>query len=94
MKKIKIALMTTAIAAAVCCAFVTKPALSCEDMPQYYWDGAKYCLAGEYGYNFDCIDAETLALNCTYFQPDPLNHPENFAVCHHGSYFWIQLNKK
>jgi hypothetical protein len=94
MKKIKVALMTTAIAAAVCCAFVTKPALSCEDMPQFYWDGAKYMPAGEYGYNFDCIDETTLALNCTYYQTDPLNHPDQFAVCHHGAYFWIQLNKK
>ena len=92
MKKIKFSLMTMAVVAAVCCAFVTKsPDDPCMNEPQYYFDGISYQPAGEFGYNFDCDDDP--AVTCSWYKPDPVGHPNTYASCHLGNYIFIQVNK-
>ena len=78
--------MTTAIAAAVCSAFVSKSkTLDCVDTPQYYLVGYNtYIYAGEFGYDFDCnYDPSS---TCTYYKWDPFLHPDSYATCHLGDF--------
>jgi len=89
MKRIKLALMTTAIAAAVCSAFATKTDPLCGDCPQYYLSMGVYYPAGVQGYNYDC---DTHDINtCTYYKP--ADHPTEYWSCNIGQYIFIQANK-
>ncbi len=78
--------MTMAIAAAVCCAFVSKhdPDPTCGDTPQYYLVGYNtYIYAGDLGYDYDCD--WNASVTCTYYKPDPAGHPDTYATCHLGN---------
>ena len=88
MKKIKLALMGTAITAAICSAFVTKSDPDCSGAPQYYYQGGGYYPAGIMGEAYDC-DFGTGAGTCTYYKPDPAGHPYQYAGCQLGDFFWL-----
>lgn len=91
MKRFKIALMTTAIAAAMCSAFVTKPADICDDCPQYYYANGYYYPAGNMGESYDCDNGGSGANTCTYYKPDPAGAPYTYALCHYGEFYFISL---
>ena len=87
MKRIRITLMTLAVAAAVCSAFATKSDPLCYDCPQYYLSGGVYYPAGVKGYNYDC-DEGSAANTCTFYKP--IDHPNEYWGCNLGVYIYIQ----
>jgi hypothetical protein len=93
MKRAKIVLITTAIVAAVCCAFVTKTDPVCVDCTQYYLtDINVYRYAGIWGNDFDCDYDPGGA--CTYYKPDPAGHPDVYVMCHDGDIIFIPQFRK
>ena len=77
-----------AIVAAVCCAFATKPDPYCVDFPQYYlYNNNQYIYAGYYGWDYDCDNLP--GVPCTYYQPDPVGHPNDYVMCHEGNFIAI-----
>ena len=92
MKRIKFTLMTLAIGAAVCSAFVTKQDPDCSGAPQYYYQGGVYYPAGTMGDTYDC-DFGSGASTCTYYKPDPAGHPYDYALCQYGDYLVIGIAK-
>jgi hypothetical protein len=83
MNKIKLALIATAILVGVGGAFATRPCLPCELSVQYYNNGNGYYEAGEIGVNYDCF---TTAGICTFYKPNPLTRPNEYAPCRTGSF--------
>ena len=53
----------------------------CENYPQYRKMGSTYVLAGQYGYNFACLD---LGGVCTYYKPNPF--VEVYLPCRTGAF--------
>lgn len=92
MKRIKIALMTAAIAAALCSAFVTKSADFCDDYPQYYYENGYYYPAGIQGESYDCFYVSGIN-TCTYYKPDPAGAPYTYALCHYGDFIRLTANQ-
>lgn len=82
MKKIKLALMATAILLSVGGAFATKLHSDCTGNVQYYFNGTSYIQAGVYGYNYICMDGPSST--CTYYI---LNG--SYAACQPGVYTTI-----
>jgi len=66
MKKIKLLIMTLAIAFSIGGAFATSPRLTqdCQGATQYYYNGS-YVIAGKIGVDYLCA---TSALICTYYK--------------------------
>ena len=90
MKKIKLAFMALATVAAVCSAFGAKQD-PCTDCPQYhYLGGGSYESVGIWQYNYDCDQYGGGV--CTYWRPDPIGHPNDYAPCRMGAYIYIQAN--
>jgi hypothetical protein len=83
MSKVKMVFVAIAILAAVGGAFATRPCVQCEHSTQYYFNGAGYIEAGEYGADFDCF---VTGGTCTYYKPDPAGQPNVYAPCHQGAY--------
>jgi hypothetical protein len=83
MKKIKVVLMTAAVLTAAVSVFATRPCLMCELSVQYYNVGNGYYEAGELGVNYDCF---TTAGICTFYKPNPLTRPNDYAPCRTGSF--------
>jgi hypothetical protein len=85
MRKLKMVLLTAAILIAISGAFATKIKLVCEGYPQYYWSGAGYVSAGTLGVDYDC-DQTVPGSTCTYWIPDPIGHPNQYAACQPGTF--------
>lgn len=84
MLKIKLYLITTAIALGVVGAFASRPKALCETQTQYYKFGSSYYPAGQYGVDYYCSSS---AGNCTFVLLDPYN-PNSFVPCRTGSFNW------
>lgn len=82
MKKLKVAIIATAIFTGVGGAFATN-CEQCENSPQFVWTGNGYMRVGNWGEDFDCY---VTAGTCTYYQPDPVLQPNNYTPCHIGLY--------
>lgn len=67
MKKIKLSIMTLAIALSIGGAFATSPRVTqtCAGATQYYYNGNGYVLAGKLGTDYLC---ESSAQVCTYYK--------------------------
>ncbi|HVU53547.1 MAG TPA: DUF6520 family protein [Puia sp.] len=67
MKKIKLSIMTLAIALSIGGAFATSPrqAQECQANTQYYNNGGAYVLAGKLGIDYLC---QSSAQVCTYYK--------------------------
>lgn len=77
-------LLTASIVIAVSGAFASKRKGTCEGFTQYYWSGAGFVNAGVFGVDYDCDDVP--GSTCTYYQPDPIGHPNQYAGCRLGSF--------
>lgn len=84
MRKLKMVLLTAAVLIAVSGAFASKIKVVCEGFPQYYWSGAGYVSAGTFGVDYDCDDLS--GSTCTYYQPDPVGHPNVYSACRFGQF--------
>ena len=82
MNKIKVALVAMAIMAGVGGAFATT-CVTCDNAPQYIWNGSMYVRVGIFGEDYDC---DFGAATCTYYQPDPIGQPNNYTPCKVGGY--------
>lgn len=87
MKKIKIVLNAIAVTAAIAGALATRFYTQHENHQQYIPANNTYIPAGEYGTDYNCFDAKGI---CTFYQPDSLNHPNQFLPCKKGRYEPIQ----
>lgn len=85
MRKLKIALISSAILLAIGGAFASRPCQNCVYSDQYYYSGGVYYPAGTYGYDYYCWD---LPGTCTYYRPDPFN-PNYYVPCRAGEYVYI-----
>lgn len=67
MKKIKLSIMTLAIALSIGGAFATSPRQSqdCQAATQYYYNGSVYVLAGKMGIDYLCTTSANI---CTYYK--------------------------
>jgi uncharacterized protein DUF6520 len=83
MKKIKLAIMVTAILLSVGGAFATKLNQACAGAPQYYWNGAGMIPAGVMGWDYYC--AHDNGSTCTYYQV-----AGGYAACQLGVWIMIQ----
>lgn len=89
MKKIRIALIATAVVLAVGGAYGTRPARGCESSTQYRLSAGGYVEAGRFGIDYTCMQSGNV---CTYYKPDPINQPTTYAPCKVGTF--LQLNLK
>jgi len=78
MKKIKLAIMATAILLSVGGAFATGLRYDCRFSPQFYFTSGGYLPAGQYGVQYIC---EGGLGNCTYIQVG-----NNWQACQAGTY--------
>ena len=80
MKKIKISIMTMAIALSIGGAFATSPRLKqdCQAATQYYNNGTGYILAGKIGVNYLCVSSSNV---CTYYKVGT-----TYVPCMNGTY--------
>jgi hypothetical protein len=83
MNKIKLAFIAIAILTAVGGAYATRPCVQCEHQTQYWFNGAGYVEAGEWGGDYDCFVGSGV---CTFYKPDPIGQPNVYAPCHEGGY--------
>lgn len=82
MKKNKCLLLGTAVLFAFGSALATKTTCyDCTFAPQYYYNGTTYVPAGQYGYDYVCLNFPDI---CTYYQPDPFLHPDLYVSCRQG----------
>lgn len=84
MKKVKFSLMYLAAIAAISSAFAMRPAVICDNQPQYHWDGSMYHLLGEFGVDYDCDWSP--AVTCTFYRPNPISQPNTYAGCKLGTF--------
>ena len=88
MKRLKIALMATAISLSLGGAVtVAQTTSGCELAPQYYLVANTYQPAGMYGYNYFCLQSSTI---CTWYRPNPVSQPNYYAPCRIGFYCLIR----
>ena len=80
MKKIKLSIMTLAIALSIGGAFATSPHVTqdCQGATQYYFNGSGYILAGKIGVDYLCTTSNTV---CTYYKVG-----STYVPCMNGSY--------
>jgi len=83
MKKIKFMLLGAAVLIAFSSAIATRPNYDCSYATLYYFNGATYVEAGEFGYDFTCLNYPGV---CTWYKPDPIFHPDSYAPCHLGRF--------
>jgi hypothetical protein len=83
MKRIKLVLICIAIMLALGTAFATRPCQSCIYSDQYYFNGYTYVYAGEFGYDYYCLQ---FGGTCTYYRPYPFTQPNYFLPCRTGVY--------
>ena len=79
MKKIKLSIMTMAIALSIGGAFATSKRVTqtCQAATQYYYNGS-YVLAGQIGVNYICLTSPN---TCTYYKVG-----SNYVPCMTGTY--------
>jgi len=80
MKKIKLSIMTLAIALSIGGAFATSPRVTqtCQGATQYYFNGSGYVLAGKMGVDYLCTTSSNI---CTYYKVG-----STYVPCMNGSY--------
>lgn len=80
MKKIKLTVMTLAIALSIGGAFATSPHVTqtCQSSTQYYYNGSTYVLAGTAGVNYICVGVQG---TCTYYKVG-----STYVPCMPGAY--------
>ena len=80
MKKIKLSIMTLAIALSIGGAFATSPRATqaCQGATQYYYNGSGYVLAGKIGIDYLCATSSNI---CTYYKVG-----STYVPCMNGSY--------
>jgi hypothetical protein len=78
MKKVKLAIMATAILLSVGGAFATGLHFDCRFSPQYHLSGGVYLPAGQYGVDYFCQGS---ASTCTYIKVGT-----NYQACQPGVY--------
>jgi uncharacterized protein YxeA len=83
MKKIKVALNSVAILAAIGGAFATYDCKECEDNAQYIPVNNSYHKVGEYGTDYNCSVGEGI---CTYYNTDSTGNTDNLLPCREGAY--------
>jgi len=90
MRKLKIILITMAIVVSIGGSFASTQQDGCVYSTQYHLVGGSYLNAGEYGYDFYCLDDP--ANTCTYYKPNP--GVEVYIQCRSGDYQVIPHLKK
>ena len=83
MKKIKVALNSVAILAAIGGAFATYTCKRCEENTQYIPVNNSYLKAGEYGIDYNCSFGEGA---CTFYYPDSIRNAGDVLPCREGAY--------
>jgi len=83
MKRLKLMLVSIVIVLAIGTAFATRPCQSCIYSDQYYYNGGFYHYAGEYGYDYHCLQ---IGGTCTYYKPYPFTQPNLYLPCRAGVY--------
>lgn len=87
MKKFRLILMSLVIVLAVGGAVAsTEP--PCVYEQQYYRSGFSFLPAGQMGVQYACI---LCPFACTYYRPEPVLQPDNYAPCREGVYLPIIL---
>jgi hypothetical protein len=76
--------MATAILAAIGSALATRPCQACTLSPQYVQSGPAYIPAGEFGYDYLCLQSPGTI--CTYYRPYPGSFPNYYVICRWGDY--------
>lgn len=81
MKKIKLIIMTLAIAFSIGGAFATAPRQSqdCQGATQYWYNGGTYVLAGRLGIDYICVTPSSAV--CTYYKVG-----STYTPCMWGNY--------
>lgn len=93
MKKIRLALIATAIIGAFASAYTTRPCELCWGSMNYvqiqgpggtyYRELDSYSNGSNFGITYDCNGTSGW---CTYYRPDPIGMPNYYAPCRVGSY--------
>jgi len=80
MKKIKLSIMTLAIALSIGGAFATSPRVTqdCQGATQYHYNGTGYVLAGRIGIDYLCATSPNV---CTYYKVG-----STYVPCMNGIY--------
>jgi hypothetical protein len=88
MRKIRMICIAVAITLSVGGAFAKKAAscFACTNFPQYWYDGANYLTASQYGVIYYCEDEPGV---CTWYKPNPFQ-PNYYAPCREGRYEWVE----
>lgn len=86
MKRLKLMLVSTVILLAIGTAFATRPCQNCIYSDQYIWNGSSFQYAGEYGFDYYCLQ---YGGTCTYYKPFPFTHPDSYYPCRSGVYTLI-----
>jgi hypothetical protein len=85
MKKIKLIMLSIAIAAGIGGAFAfTGKCQSCQFYDQYYLNNGSYVPAGTLGVTYICTSSSDI---CTYYKPYPSSP---YLPCQTGSYLSLQ----
>ena len=84
MKKIKIILVSVAVATGIGGAFATPRCQACTFYDQYRYNNGSYEPAGVFGVTYICTSAADV---CTYYRPYPSSP---FLPCKSGGYYLIQ----
>jgi hypothetical protein len=83
MKKVKVALNSIAILAAIGGAFATYNCKECEGNAQYIPVNNSYHKVGEYGADYNCSFGDGI---CTYYYTDSTGRSGNVLPCREGRY--------
>jgi hypothetical protein len=83
MKRVKIILVAVDILTAIGTAVATRPCQACTYSQQFYSTGVGYVPAGEFGYDYYCIQNGGI---CTYYRPYPIALPNYYVPCRSGEY--------
>jgi hypothetical protein len=88
MRKIRMICIAVAITLSVGGAFAKKAAscFACTNFTQYWYDGANYLTASQYGVIYYCEDEPGV---CTWYKPYP-SQPNFYAPCREGRYEWVE----
>jgi len=83
MKRIKLILNSTAIILAIAGAIITSLYMQDSDQPQYIPVNNSFKPVGDFGTDYKCHDSTGI---CTYYQPDPVAHPQKYSPRRKGKY--------
>jgi hypothetical protein len=83
MKRIKFILNSTAITVAIAGAIATSVYMQGNEQPQYIPVNNSFAPVGDFGTDYNCYDSTG---TCTYYQPDPVAHPNEYSPLGKGKY--------